>query len=363
MLNNNIMSVMILYICPELYSTKIAVGEDNKIVYQCEIHHSKEDFILFENNIDQLPFRRDAVMSQLRKDGVNLKSIKFVAAEGGLLKPCKSGVYQIDKNMIGDLIDGIGGDDVVNLGGMLAFTIANSLNVKSFLVEPSSVDERSDLASFSPHISLKRKSLFHTLHHKYLSKKYAGSVNKNYEDINIIFCHVGERNVSVAAHKKGKIVDVNQAFTGYGPMGFSEIGTLPTSNVIDMLFTKCYPKDEVLKIINKKGTFAAYLGTDSFDEILERFKNNDVKTRHIMEAMAYQISKEICSHYATLDGEIDAIILSGKIFSVNRFFKYISKRIANIAPIKVYDGDYTFEAMINSVLQIVYKETDLKYYD
>ena len=363
MLNKRNMAVTILYISPELYSTKIAVSEDEKKVYQCEINHSGEDFLLFENNIEQLPFRRDAVMSQLRKDGVNLKSIDFVAAEGGLLKPCKSGVYQIDKNMIGDLIDGIGGDDIINLGGMLAFTIANSLNVKSFLVQPSSVEERSDLASFSPHISLKRKSLFHALHHKYLSRKYAQFVNKNYEDLNLILCHVGERNVSVAAHKKGKIVDVNQAFMGYGPMGFFEIGTLPASNIVDMLFTKCYPKDEMLKIINKKGTFAAYLGTNSFDEIADKFRNNDVKTKHIMEAMAYQISKEISSHYATLEGEIDAIILSGKIFSLNRFFKYISKRIANIAPIKIYDDDFTFEAMIDNVLQIVNKEMDLKYYD
>ncbi len=363
MLNKRNMAVAILYICPELHSTKVAVGEDGKIVYQCEINHSEEDFILFENNIEQLPFRRDAVMSRLRKDGVNLKSIKFVAAEGGLLKPCKSGVYQIDKNMIGDLIDGIGGNDIINLGGMMAFTIANSLNVKSFLVEPSSVDERSDIASFSPHVSLKRKSLFHALHHKYLSRKYAESVNKNYEDLNIIFCHVSERNVSVAAHKKGEIIDVNQAFAGYGPMGLREIGTLPNSNIVDMLFIKCYPKDEMLKLINTKGTFASYLGTTSLDEIAERFKNNDIKTKHIMEAMAYQISKEICSHYATLEGEIDAIILSGKIFSLNRFFKYISKRIANIAPIKVYGDDYTFEAMIANVLQIVNKKMDLKYYD
>lgn len=357
------MPATILYIIPELYSTKVAVSEDEKIVYQCEINHSKEDFILFDNNIDQLPFRRDAVISNLRKDGVNLKSIQYVASEGGLLKPCKSGVYLIDKNMIGDLIDGIGGDDVVNMGGMLAFTIANSLNVKSFLVEPSSVDERSELAAFTPHISLKKKALFHTMIHKYLSRKYASSVNKNYEDINIIFCHVSERNVSVAAHKKGKVVDVNQSFMGFGPMGLCEIGTLSASNVLDMLFTKCYPKDEMLKLINTKGSFFSYIGTNSFDEIAELFKNNDKKTKLIMEAMAYQISKEIVSHYATLEGEIDAIILSGKIFSLNRFFKYISKRIANIAPIKVYNDEMMFEAMISNVLQIVNKEKDLGYYD
>ena len=309
------MPTIILSVCPELYSTKIAVSEDEKIVYQSEINHLNEDFILFESNIEQLPFRRDAIMNDLRKNGVNLKNIEYVAAEGGLLRPCKSGVYIIDKNMIGDLIDGIAGDDIVNLGGMLAFTIANGLHVKSFLVEPSSVDERSDLAAFSPHLSLKKKSLYHVMIHKYLSGKYARSVKKNYEDLNIIFCHVNERSVSVAAHKKGKVVDVNQAFMGFGPMGFCEIGTLPASNIMDMLFTKCYPKDEVLKLINKKGTFSSFIGTASFDEIAKLFNNNDKKTKMIMEAMAYQISKEIASHYATLEGKIDAIILSGKIMA------------------------------------------------
>ena len=363
MLNKRNMAVTILYISPELYSTKIAVSEDEKKVYQCEINHSGEDFLLFENNIEQLPFRRDAIVDRLRKDGINLKSIKFVASEGGLLKPCQSGVYQIDKNMIGDLIDGIGGNDIINLGGMIAFTIANSLNVKSFLVEPSSVDERSDLAAFTPNISLKKKSLFHTLHHKYLARKYAKSVNKNYEDIKVILCHVSDRSVSVAAHDKGKVIDVNQSFMGYGPMGLCEIGTLPASDIVDMIYTKCYHKDEMLKLINTKGTFISYLGTNSYNDIAELSKNNDKKTKLILEAMAYQISKEIASHYASLEGEIDAVILSGKIFTINRFFKYISKRIANLAPIKMYDDDCTFEAMIYNVLQIVNKETELKYYD
>ena len=363
MLKKIIMPTTILSVCPELYSTKFAVSEDEKIVCQSEVNHSEEDFILFENNIEQLPFRRDAIIDELRKNGVNLKKIQYVAAEGGLLRPCKSGVYIIDKKMIGDLIDGIAGDDVINLGGMLAFTIANSLNVKSFLVDPSSVDERSDLAAFSPHLSLKKKSLFHVMIHKYLSEKYAQSVKKNYDDLNIIFCHVSNRSVSVAAHKKGKTVDVNQAFMGFGPMGLCEIGTLPNSNIIDMLFKKCYHKDEVLKLINRKGTFNSYIGTNSFEEIAKLFNNNDKKTKMIMEAMAYQISKEIASHYATLEGKIDAIILSGKIFSLNHFFKYISKRIANIAPITVYSDDYTFDAMICNVLQIVNKEKEIKTYD
>ena len=357
------MSTTILSVCPKLYSTNIAVSEDEKIIYQNVIDHSNEDFVLLNNNVEQLPFRRDAIMLQLRNDGINLKNIQYVATEGGLLRPCKSGVYEIDKNMIGDLIDGIGGDDIVNIGGLLAFTIANSLRVKSYMVEPSSVDERSDLASFSPHPSLRKKSLFHPLIHKYISRCYAKSVNKNYEDVNIIFCHVDDRNVSVAAHQKGRVVDVNQAFMGYGPMGLCESGTLPASNVVDMIYKKCYTKEEMLKIINTKGTFSSYLGTNTIDEIMALYKDNDKKTKHILEVMAYQISKEIASHYATLEAEIDVIILSGKIFSINRFFKYISKRFESLAPIVKYTEDYTFEAMIHNVLQIVNGKLEVKYYD
>jgi len=358
----NIMATSILSINPKLYSTEIAVSKNDDIFYHYEIEHSNDDLILFENLVEQIPFRRDAIMNQLRKDNINIKELNYVVAEGGLLRPCQSGVYAIDKNMVGDLLDGIAGDDIINLGGLLAFTVANSLRIKSLVVEPASVDERSELASFTTHPSLRKKSLFHALIHKYLSRKYASDVKKNYEDLNIIFCHVNERSVSVAAHKKGKVVDVNQAYMGFGPMGFCEIGTLPVSAINDMLFKKCYSKDEMLKLVKTNGTSFSYLGTNSINEIIKLFENNDKKTKQMLEAMAYQISKEIVSHYVSLDAQIDAIILSGEIFSAKRFFKYISKRIEKLAPIVTYPKDYTFEAMVFNVLQVENKKEEIKTY-
>ncbi len=356
------MATNILSIYPKLYSTKIAVSNDNDIFYQCEIEHPSDDLLIFESVVEQIPYRRDAIMSQLRKDNINIKELNYVVAEGGLLRPCQSGVYAIDKNMVGDLLDGIAGEDVINIGGLLAFTIASSIRVKSLVIEPASVDERSELAGFTPHRSLRKKSLFHALIHKYLSKQYASSVKKNYDDLNIIFCHVNERSVSVGAHKKGKVVDVNQAYMGFGPMGLCEIGTLPVSAITDMLFKKCYSKDEMLKLINNNGTSFSYLGTNSLNEIIKLNENNDKKTKQMLEAMAYQISKEIVSHYISLDAQIDAIILSGEIFSVKRFFKYISKRIEKLAPIVVYPKDYTFEALNFNVLQVENNKKEIKTY-
>lgn len=354
------MSTIVLAISTEIFYTRIAVSKDESIVYQKDINHTNEEFLQFEGVAEQLPFRRDAIMNQLRQDSVDIKSIQYVVAEGGLLKPCESGVYDIDKNMVGDLIDGVGGDDVINMAGLLAFTIANMLRVRSLVVDPASVDERSELAAFFSHPITRRKSLFHALVHKYLSNKYARYLNKNYEDMNIIFCHVGDRNVSVAAHKKGRVVDVNQAYMGFGPMGFFETGTMPVSNVIDMMLKKHYTKDEMLKLINRNATFHYYVATNSCDGIMSK---NDNRTDMILDVMAYQISKEIASHYVSLDGEVDAIILSGKIFSDNRFFKYLSKRIENIAPIMSYPKDCTMEAMVYNVLQTVKGKCKIKTYD
>ena len=57
------MSTVILSIYPELYSTKIAVSEDDDIVYESDINHSKEDFVVFENIMEQ--FNSPQIMPSL----------------------------------------------------------------------------------------------------------------------------------------------------------------------------------------------------------------------------------------------------------------------------------------------------------
>ena len=48
------MSTKILAISTEVCYTAIAISEDENIIYQYEIDHSKEDFLLLDNTIDQL---------------------------------------------------------------------------------------------------------------------------------------------------------------------------------------------------------------------------------------------------------------------------------------------------------------------
>ena len=79
------MSITILSVCPDINYTTIAISKDEDVVYQTDIDHSNYDFLRYDNIMDQLPFRRDAIINQLKTDGLNIKDIQFVVAEGGLL--------------------------------------------------------------------------------------------------------------------------------------------------------------------------------------------------------------------------------------------------------------------------------------
>ena len=96
--------------------TKIAVCESENIIYQCDIIHDNDAVTVDMAMVEQMAIRRNAVLSQLKNDGVNLADIRYVIAEGGLLNPCVSGIYSINKPLVEDLLDGMNGVDVVNLG-------------------------------------------------------------------------------------------------------------------------------------------------------------------------------------------------------------------------------------------------------
>lgn len=65
--------------------------------------------------------------------------------------------------------------------------------------------------------------------------------------------------------------------------------------------------------------------------------------------MAYQVAKEIGAAAAVLNGEVDAILLTGGLAHNPRIVKWILDRVSFIAAIKVYPGEDEFEALSEAV--------------
>lgn len=331
------LNTKILVIYPEVTKTKMAVYQNGEVNFLKTIRHKAEVLDGFNDINDQLLFRVDAVMNEINDNEIELDSIKVIMARGGLIKPVKSGIYEVNEQMKKDLLTGVMGRHATNLGGLIADEIAMRLpDAKAYLGDPVVVDELDELARVSGHPLIERKSIFHCLNHKYVAREYAKSVNKPYADLNLIVAHIGGGGISVGAHRKGRVVDVNQAFDGDGPLAVMRTGSLPIGDLVDLCFSGNFTKKQIRKMITEEGGLSAYLGTSSLSEIEMRLAANDEKAWFYLNAMAYQVCKEIGAMSTVLEGKIDSILLTGNILNNKKFTDEIIRRVDQLAPITVY---------------------------
>lgn len=351
-----------LIINPGSTSTKIAVYEDENPIFENTIRHSLEELKKYKIVTDQFEFRRNLILASLIKNNIDLKSLNAIVGRGGLLKPIEGGTYLINEKMIADLKSNIRGEHASNLGGIIAFSIARELNIPAFIVDPVVVDEMEDIARISGHPNFERICIWHALNQKAVARRAAKEIFfKKYEDLNFVVVHLGG-GISVGAHKKGRVVDVNNALNGEGPFSPERSGTLPTYQLINACFSNEYTKEEIGKMIVGNGGLSAYLGTNNAKAVSELISQGDGKAKLIYNAMAYQVAKSIGEYAVVLDGKVDAIILTGGIAYDKKFVDMIEAKVSFIAKVIVYPGEDELLALAQGGLRVLYGEEKAKEY-
>jgi butyrate kinase len=330
---------LILIINPGSTSTKFALFEEDTSLFELTLAHTMEEVAGYEKITDQFHFRRDLIVWELAYRKTDLSRIAAVIGRGGLVNPIESGIYEVNEKMITDLREGKLGQHASNLGGLIAHDIALSLpNAKAYIVDPVVVDELQPVARISGHPEIERISIFHALNQKAIARIYAGSVKKKYEDLNLIVAHLGG-GISVGAHRKGKVVDVNNALHGDGPFSPERSGGLPAGQLTDLCFSGKYSQAEIKNMITGKGGMVAYLGTNSFKDVCKKAESGDEKAKLIFDASIYQIAKEIGSMAAALSGKVDAILITGGMAYQENFVNQIKSMVRFIAEVVIYPGE------------------------
>ena len=353
----------ILAINPGSTSTKIAVFEGESPLFEKNIKHSTEKLSEFADMAEQYHFRKELILKELASAGIDSSSIAAIVARGGLLKPIPSGVYSINEPLLRDLREGIRiSQHASNLAGLIAFDIARTLpETTAYVADPPVVDELDDVARITGHPLFVRKTRFHALNQKAVARKYARSVDRPYKELSLIVAHMGG-GISVGAHRKGLIVDVNDALDGDGPFTPERSGTLPAGDLARLCFSGKYSHDEIRKMLTGKGGLTAYLGTNDVREVEKRIAEGDDHARLVMDAMIYQISKEIGAMSTVLEGNVDAIILTGGMAHSARITEAIGRRVGKIAPLSVYPGEDEMEALALNGLYVLRGEIRAKEY-
>jgi len=356
-------AVYILAINPGSTSTKIAVYADTSPVFIQTIRHTTDELAPFELVTDQFNFRKNLILGELENAEIPLNHIKVVMGRGGLLKPVESGIIAVNEKMVADLESCAYGEHASNLGGLIAYDLASSLpDAVAYISNPVVVDELDDLARLSGHPLLPRRSIFHALNQKAVAREHAKSIMRKYEDLNLIVVHLGG-GITVGAHKKGRVVDVNQGLDGDGPYSPERTGTLPVGDLVRLCFNGEYSQKEILKMIKGKGGLVAYLGTNSAYEVEQRAAKGDEGAKFIYDGMAYQVAKEIGSMVAVLHSEVDGILITGGIAHDKYFVNQVISYVHRMAPVHVYPGEDEMKALAMNGLRIITGDAIVKVYE
>ncbi|HOF21769.1 MAG TPA: butyrate kinase [Bacteroidales bacterium] len=330
---------LILVINPGSTSTKFALYADEKLIMERNLTHSSGEVTGYGQIRGQLDFRRELILKELEEQKVNMSDIRVIVGRGGLVRPIESGVYRVNEKMISDLEKGLLGQHASNLGGLIANALAAVMpNAEAYIVDPVVVDELQPVARISGHPSISRISIFHALNQKAVARMYAASLEKRYEDMNLIIAHMGG-GVSVGAHRRGRVVDVNNALDGDGPFAPERSGSLPSGQLADLCFSGKHSYAEIRAMITGRGGMVAYLGTNSFREVCRKAEEGDAEAILVRDAAAYQTAKEIGSAAAVLEGRVDAIILTGGMAFQEDHVERIKRMVGFIAPVIVYPGE------------------------
>lgn len=350
----------ILVINPGSTTTKISVFSEDKELYKDTIVYDYKKLGKFDKVIDQKELRYKSIVKSLKKSNYKIRNFSVIISRGGILGPVEAGIYKINKKMLEDLQNQVGGEHASNIGAFIAYKIMKEEGIPAYIADPVSVDEMIDIARISGFKGIERKSQSHALNIRRVAYLWADKLNKNLDELNFIIAHLGG-GISIGALRKGRLIDVESA-NSLGPFSPERSGSLPFQEIIDLIDKGEYsPKELKRKLLTEAGIYS-YLYTKDMVEVENRIKSGDQEAKLILEAMVYQISKGIGEMATVLKGRVDRIILTGGIAYSDLVCQKIKERVAFISKLERVAGEAEMLGLKEAAMRLLRKEELAKEY-
>lgn len=332
-------------------STKLAYYENDECKIKTTLEHSAEELSAFEDLMDQDDYRRKAIEAFLAEHGIDISQMDAIASRGGHTKPLEGGVYRINETMLEQQATGLYGRHACDVGSKIAYKMVQGTKTLPVVVDPPVTDEFTDVARLSGHPELPRESRFHALNHRATGKRYAKDNGVNYADVNLIIAHMGG-GITVAAHRKGKMIDATNGIDGDGPFSTNRTGGLPVGALVDLCFSGRYSHKAIRNMLNGQGGLIAYVKENDVRTVEEKAAS-DPYYALCLDGMIYQTCKEIAAMAAVLEGEVDAVIITGGIANSQKITARMKERIGFIAPVTLYPGENEMDALNLGALEVL----------
>ncbi len=354
------MSYMILALNPGSTSTKIALYEDRAELFSANIDLEGLDYNSTDGDHNLLVLR-SGVINSVEEHGYSMNDIDAFAGRGGAMASSPAGVYIVDE-MILEANKAYKGGRVhaCFYSPVLTYSLAQEFDKPAFILNAQSVDEFEMKSRFTGFPEIWRTSGIHALNHKEVGNRAAEKIGKKYDECSLIVAHLGG-GISIAAHKKGKMVDFSGS-SGAGPMCPTRSGMVPAADVIRMCFSGNYSEKDMLAKVSMNGGLLAHLGTGDGRIVEQMIADGDDFARETYDAMIYQICKDIGSMAVTMAGNVDAIVLTGGLSFSDYIVESVKKQTGWIADVISFPGEFEMEALGNGVLRVLEGSDEVQRY-
>lgn len=350
----------IFVINPGSTSTKLSLFENETCLFTTDPFHDSSVLRQFPTINDQLEYRMDVIRRFIAENHIDLRGVDAIVGRGGGCYSVPGGVYEIDDRLIEDTRAAKGG---LYHSSMLGVQLANALHKEyggqMLMMDPPVVDELCDLSRVTGVRGVNRKAISHALNLKATARRHAKRLGKRYEDCNFVVCHI-DGGISITAHKQGRMIDGNDAGGGEGPFTPTRMGSMA---VTDMnLYFRDRTLEEMKSLCSQTGGLSSHFGTSNSDTIHAMVEAGDPQAARVWNAMIYQIAKYIGAMAVALDGQVDAIVLTGGLLRFEDLVSGICSRCEWIAPVALYPGEFEQEAMAAGALRVLRGEETAKIY-
>ena len=340
-------------------SSKIAVYDDDKEVFNDTIRHETEELAPFGDVVEQFSFRKEKIFDSLERNGVPVDSLTAAVSRGGNIIACPHGAIGIDQAMIDYLTRP---EDLAKhpslIGSMIAFELHKEKGIPVCIYDAIGTDEKIPLCRVSGVPELPHFTVGHTLNTRAMAIKCAEEkLGKKFDECTFIVAHLGGGS-SIRLFKDGINIDsVNDDEGNFTPERGGGVGG---KGLVDLCFSGRYSYKEAMKLFHGKGGLIAHLGTASARTVEKMIADGDGYAAIVYEAMALNIAKDIAKLAATVSGKVDRIILTGGIAYSEYVSNYVKDHVEFICPVEIMPGEYEMEALAAGCLRVLRGEEELQ---
>lgn len=344
------MNSEILVINPGSTSTKIALYDKTKQLWQESIEHDMKTLQAYPTAFSQIPFRLPLICDAVTRHGNRLEDLACVVSRGGLLPPLPSGAYEVNAEMLDVLEHRPMNHHASNMGAAIAMKIAQPLSIKAYIYDPVTVDEMIDLVRITGLKEVRRHGQGHNLNMRAAALRYCRDNALTYQTQNIIVVHLGG-GITLTLHSKGRMIDMIS--DDEGPFSPERAGLIPDFKLAKLIAERGLDYKATMKLLQKGGGLTSLVGTADAREVERRIAQGDQDAALAYEAMALGVAQSIGRLAIDVCGNVDQIILTGGIAYSKTFTDMVTKRVTFIAPVTVIPGENEMQALAEGAWRVM----------